>query len=82
MVVSSSAFAGGGFRMNSKAPVRQAPQKSMYLFGYGGITTGSQLDTTGNFDFPGYYEEGEYFANPTNIPINFDLQNAERLVVV
>lgn len=75
VAVSSSAFAGGGFRMNSKAPVHQVKEHRMYLFGYGGITTGTELDTTGNFDVPGHEHEGVYFPNPIDIPIDFDLQN-------
>ncbi|MDF1738404.1 MAG: outer membrane beta-barrel protein [Verrucomicrobiales bacterium] len=75
VAVSSSAFAGGGFRMNSKAPVQHVQEKRMYLFGYGGITTGTTLETTGNWDVPGNYYEDEYVPNPVNLPIDFDLQN-------
>jgi hypothetical protein len=75
VAISSSAFAGGGFRMNSKAPVQQVQDKRMYIFGYGGITTGTQLATPGNFDVPGNEYEGEYYPNPIDIPIDFDLQN-------
>ncbi|MEM7601358.1 MAG: outer membrane beta-barrel protein, partial [Verrucomicrobiota bacterium] len=76
VAITSSAVAGPGFRLSSKSPIA-VPQKQhkAYFFGYGGFDSGADFDTTGNFDVPGYYHNGSYQANPTDIPINFDLQN-------
>jgi opacity protein-like surface antigen len=65
--ITSSAFAGPGFRLSSKSPVVYQPQQhKAYFFGYGGFDSGSHFDTTGNFD---------HVYPPMNIPINFDLHN-------
>lgn len=60
----SSAFAGG-YRLHSKAPV-SAPVTAhkAYIFGYAGVDTGADYDTTGQFDYL-----------PDRIPIDFALQN-------
>lgn len=75
--ISTSAVAGPGFRLNSKSPVTYQKQHKAYFFGYGGFDSGAHYDTTGNFDSPGFYDysKGEWCPNPTDIPINFDLQN-------
>ena len=63
-ILTSTAFAGG-FRLSSKSPVIQ-PMKEhrAYLFGYAGLDTGADYDTTGQFDY-----------NANLIPIQFDLKN-------
>lgn len=60
----SSAFAGG-YRLHSKAPVCE-PKKEhkAYIFRYGGVDSGSNYDTNGQFDYL-----------PAIIGINFDLKN-------
>lgn len=60
----SSTFAGG-FRLHSKAPVCE-PKKEhkAYVFGYGGLDTGANYDSNGQFDYL-----------PQVIGINFDLKN-------
>lgn len=73
--LTSSAMAGPGFRLSSKSPVVHQPKHKAYFFGYGGFDSGADYDTTGNFDVPGNYYGGTYVPNPTDIPINFDLDN-------
>lgn len=72
--IASTSFAGPGFRLNSKAPIAQPKvQKRAYIFGYGGVDTGTHYDTTGAFDDP--YYGGYAPFDPTAIPINSDLDN-------
>ncbi len=74
--IASTAFAGPGFRMNSKAPVYQPKVKRGYVFGYGGVDTGAHYDSIGAFDAPHYggYGAGAPF-DPSAIPIHTDLDN-------
>lgn len=76
--IASTAFAGPGFRMNSKAPVyHQKVQKKAYIFGYGGVDTGAHYDSTGAFADTtggGYYGSTAPFDLGA-IPINTDLDN-------
>lgn len=77
----STAFAGP-FRMSAKAPVHQPKQFRGYVFGYGGLDTGANWDTTGAFDLDQDWRQhcppeypGHYGFDPTAIPIDWDLNN-------
>lgn len=80
VAMSSSAALAGGFRLSSKAPVIQKQHHKHYFFGYGGIDLGAQIDTTGNFHIPGYFEYDDaamrdvYIENPRDIRTDFDLE--------
>ncbi|MEX2578531.1 MAG: outer membrane beta-barrel protein [Verrucomicrobiales bacterium] len=71
-VISSTAFAGPGFRLSSKAPLYHPPKAhAAYAFGYGGVDTGANYDTTGAFD-EDWFAPGDPF-DPSGFPVNFDL---------
>lgn len=74
VAVAAPAFAGQGFRFNSKAPVAQPAAYNGYVFGYGGVDSGSSWDTNAGFDDVGHYDYDSPF-NPASFPINFDLDN-------
>tara|TARA_R110002096_G_scaffold40688_12_gene110371 strand:+ start:1070 stop:1822 length:753 start_codon:yes stop_codon:yes gene_type:complete len=72
VTVSATANAGQGFRFSSKAPVVVAPQTHIgYFFGYGGFTFGTDFTSRGAFDEP--WPHGALYADPSNIPINFSM---------
>ena len=84
VAISSSAFAGPGFRFSSKAPIPQPrKQNSGYVFGYGGIDFGSSYSTVGAFDltqYPDPYWEpycpvDPDIIDPNYVPIDWDLEN-------
>lgn len=81
VAVAAPAFAGQGFRFNSKAPIAQPTAYKGYVFGYGGWDSGADWSTLGGFDGVGgeHYDHYEDYAaplfDPTAIPINFDLDS-------
>jgi opacity protein-like surface antigen len=68
---SSSAFAGSGFRMHTKAPVIPVKKHVGYVFGYGGWDSGASYDTLGSWD--PVDPHAHYQFGPTGIPIDWDL---------
>jgi len=72
--LTSPAFAGEGFRMHSKSPVYQPKRHKGYVFGYGGVDTGSNYRTTGAFDDP-HDPHGHAPFNLGGFPIDFDMDN-------
>lgn len=84
VAVSSSAYAGTSFRLNSKSPIAPKRQASLsgYVFGYGGAVFGSSWNTTGAWDpfdpdhcFPNYEYDPATSAPSNNIPIDWDLES-------
>ncbi len=78
--ISTSAFAGPGFRFSSKAPIStpKPKQHNGYFFGYGGLDFGSSYNTVGAFD----QTDPDWVLNcpvdpllidPNNVPIDFSL---------
>ncbi len=81
VAISTSAFAGPGFRFSSKAPISTPkPKLEGYFFGYGGIDFGTHYNTIGAFD----QTDPDWILNcpvdpllidPNNVPIDFSLDN-------
>ena len=75
-----SASANDGFRMHSKGALVSQPTKRFtgYLYGYGGISFGGSVESTGTFS--DLSSEGATIVSgdgldPASIPINFDLRD-------
>jgi opacity protein-like surface antigen len=80
----ASATAGTAMRFSAKGPVVQPKERKAYVFGYAGFDFGSDYETIGAFDgvpdpahCPVGYDHSDPAFDPTNVPINFDLEDGE-----